>query len=189
MVEIKQVQGGYDKNFFYMIHDENEACVIDCFDPGWVNSYLQSRNLKLKYIISTHNHYDHVDGNEELLKNTDAKLVMHKTCKCDIGVDEGDILNIGESKLKILHTPGHTMDSICLLLNDIYLFTGDTLFVGGIGRIFCENGEEKQKETIKRLMNLPGNIQVMPGHNYGAMPHSYIKIEKMMNPRVKDILN
>lgn len=166
-MEIKTFQGGYDNNFSYVVSSQGEAAVIDCFDIGSVLSYLQENDLDLKYVISTHSHFDHVDGNEELLQKTKAKLVMHELNECDVAVKEGDALNVGDLILKILETPGHTPDSICILVNEKYLFTGDTLFVGCVGRIFYEQGYLDQPKSLERIKKLSGKITIYPGHHYG----------------------
>jgi hydroxyacylglutathione hydrolase len=196
-IKIESYLGGYDSNSFYILSSGKDAAVIDCFDAKIVLDYLKEHNLKLKYIISTHNHFDHVEANKDLLSHTKAKLVMHKSNDCDIKVDEGTELELGDlskhedskekSTLKILYTPGHTMDSICILADDKFLFTGDTLFVKTIGGIFCHNGEKYQKESIKRLMKLNDDIIIYPGHNYGGQSAT-IKEIKQNNNKVKEIL-
>ena len=184
-MKIQTFQGGYDNNFFYLLSANNEAAVIDCFDTNLALDYLEKNNLVLKYIISTHNHFDHTEANHELKQRTKAKLVMYKSNQCDLTVKEEDELKLAESVLKILHTPGHTPDSICILADNQFLFTGDTLFVGGIGRIFYPQGKADYPQTIKKIMELPDDIIIYPGHHYGATPTSTIKQEKETNPFVK----
>jgi hydroxyacylglutathione hydrolase len=185
-MEIKSYTGGYDSNIFYIVSSENEALVIDCFDSDIVLDYLKKNNLKLKYIISTHNHFDHVEANKELLEKTDAKLVMHKSNDCDLPVDEGSKLKLGSSSLSVLYTPGHTMDSVCFLLDE-NLFTGDTLFVKTIGGIFCPQGSSYQPDSIKKIMSLKEDIVVYPGHDYGGQKAT-IKEIKEKNNKVRAIL-
>lgn len=187
-MKIKSYKGGYDSNFFYILSSKKDAAVIDCFDAKLLIDYLEENDLKLKYIISTHNHFDHTKDNADLKKKTTAKLVMHSSNKCDVKVDEGDILNLGDSKLHILHTPGHTMDSICILVDNKYLFTGDVLFVKTIGGIFCPDGEKYQGDSIKKLMKLNETIIVYPGHDYCGESAS-IKEIKEINKKVKEIIN
>lgn len=166
-MKIKTFQGGYDHNFSYVISSKGEAVVIDSFDAELVLDYLKEHNLELKYVISTHNHFDHIEGNQILLQKTKAKLMMHQMNDCDLKVKEGDEFTFGKSVLKILHTPGHTLDSICILLDNQFLFTGDTLFVGYVGRIFYEQGYRDQPQTLKRIQQMSGEIKIYPGHNYG----------------------
>ncbi|MFA6089770.1 MAG: hydroxyacylglutathione hydrolase family protein [Candidatus Woesearchaeota archaeon] len=188
-MKIEWFKGGYDKNFFYILSSEGKAAIIDCFDAKLALEYIRNNQLKLDYIISTHNHFDHVDSNSRLQEKSSAKLVMFKSNDCDLKVDEGSKLELGKSVLQILHTPGHSMDSICILADNKYLFTGDTLFVGTIGGVFCENGEAHQKESLKRLMTLNDNIIVYPGHDYGQVRTSTIKMEKLKNPALLKVIN
>ncbi len=180
-MQIKTYKGGYDRNFFYLIKSGKEVAVIDCFDAKIVLDYLKQNNVSLKYILSTHSHFDHVEGNQELQNLTKAKLVMHKINKCDVPVDEGDELKLGSEKLKILHTPGHTADSICILADNV-LFTGDTLFVGAIGGHFYKDSAITQPKSLKRLMKLPNSLAIFPGHDYNNRPTSTIKTERKTNP-------
>ena len=179
-MQTKTYKGGYDRNFFYLLESEKEIAVIDCFDAQIVLDYLKESKSILKYIISTHSHFDHVEANQELQKVTNAKLVMHKLNKSDLPVDEGDELKLGNQKLQFLYTPGHTADSMCILV-DNQLFTGDTLFVGNIGGHFYEKSVETQPKSLKRLMTLADNIIIYPGHDYGKTPTSTIKNERETN--------
>lgn len=175
-MQIKTYKGGYNRNFFYLLESEKEVAVIDCFDAKSVSDFLKKNESNLKYIISTHSHFDHVEANQELQKATNAELVMHKINQCNLPVDEGDELVLGKEKLKILHTPGHTADSICVLVEN-KLFTGDTLFVGHIGGHFYENSAITQPKSLKRLIALPDDTIIFPGHDYGKTSTSTIKNE------------
>jgi len=197
-MDIKTFKGGYDSNFFYILSSGKDAAVIDCFDAKKVIEYLEKNKLTLKYIISTHSHFDHVEANSDLKKELikrkqEPKIVMYKSNNCDIKVDEGDELELGDSKdkstLKILYTPGHDMGCICILVDDKLLFTGDTLFVKTIGGIFCKDGEKFQKESLKRLMKLNDDIIIYPGHDYGNTPTSTIKIERETNLKLRNRIN
>jgi len=187
-MKIKSYKGGYDRNFFYLLESEKEVAVIDCFDSKMVLGYLAKNNAELKYVVSTHSHFDHVEANAELLKKTRAKLVMHQLNQCDLPVNEGDILILGKEKLKILHTPGHTADSICLLVND-NLFTGDTLFVGNIGGHFYAESSITQPKSLKKIIKLSDEIKIYPGHDYGKTPTSTIKKERETNRYLFPLLN
>ena len=133
----RQIQQHGD-NFSYIIADDvtREAAVVDSsFNAGEITRILTAENLKLKYVISTHGHSDHTAGNEELRSTFGAKTVAHKLSRinADFTVDDGDVIRVGTLPLKVIHTPGHTPDSICLLVGN-KLLTGDTLFVGECGR-------------------------------------------------------
>lgn len=187
-MHIQTFQGGYDQNFAYLLFSGKEAAIIDCFDAKAVFDYLKEHQLNLKYIISTHNHFDHIQGNTELKELTGAKIVMHSLNHCDLPVEEGSKLKLNDLELKILHTPGHTADSICILVNTQYLFTGDTLFVGCVGGHFYSDSKKTQPISLKRLMQLPENIQIFPGHHYGITPTSTIQFEKKHNPYCQNLI-
>jgi len=174
-------------NFSYIIADEKtkEAAVIDSsFNTDAIIRILKSQNFSLKYIINTHSHSDHTAGNEDLKACCGGKIVAHILAKInkDISVDDGDLLTVGKTTIKVIHTPGHTRDSICLLA-DGKLFTGDTLFVGECGRTDLPGGssEDMYHSLFTKLMKLDDNVEVYPGHDYGSRPYSTIGYEKRTN--------
>ena len=143
----KQIQQHGD-NFSYIIADENtkEAAVVDSsFNSSEIIKTLKDKKFTLKYIINTHGHSDHTAGNTELGSIFGAKLVAYKLSKltCDVAVEDGDVLTVGEVSIKVIHTPGHTLDSVCLLVDNKKLLTGDTLFVGECGRTDLPGGNSK----------------------------------------------
>ena len=183
----KQVQQHGD-NFSYIIADDTtrEAAVVDSsYNAGKITRIIKVENLKLKYIINTHGHSDHTAGNQELRSNSSAKIVAHTLSRInpDIKVNDGDTLNIGTIPLKIIHTPGHTPDSICLLVNNQKLLTGDTLFVGECGRTDLPGGNSKSmyNSLFHKILKLNDNIEVYPGHDYGPKPSSTIGEERRSN--------
>ncbi len=182
--QIKQ----HGDNFSYIIADETtkETAVIDPnFNTEVITRLLKKKKLQLKYIINTHGHSDHTAGNEEIKHVFGAKIVAHKLSKIskDISVDEGDTVIIGKIPIKIIHTPGHTHDSICLLVDGKLLLTGDTLFVGECGRTDMTGGssEELYVSLFNKLMKLDDSVKVYPGHDYGSKSYSTIGIEKRTN--------
>lgn len=179
---VEQLLCGELDNFTYIVGDEKNgvAVVIDPVDVNKVLEVVEKRKLKIKYIINTHSHFDHIAGNKELKRKTNAKVVMHRNSNLekDIEVKDGDVVKVGNLKIRVIHTPGHTQDSICLLVND-KLFTGDTLFVGSYGRTDLEGGSYKQLiNSLKKLMQLDEKIKVYPGHHYGKEKFSTIGKEK-----------
>ena len=137
---VLQIKVGQMANFTYIVADEEngEAAIID---PSWdldkIFQTLKKNSWRAKYIINTHTHFDHVIGNEQVAELTAAKIVQHKNSQLekDIAVSDGDTIEIGHIRLRVLYTPGHSKDSICLILDDQFILTGDTLFVGNCGRV------------------------------------------------------
>lgn len=186
----RQIQQHGD-NFSYIIADEDtkESSVVDSsYNADKIMKIIKNEKLQLKYVINTHGHSDHTAGNTELQSIFGAKIVAHKQSKIlpDISVDEGDILNVGKISVKILYTPGHTADSICLLVNNQKLLTGDTLFVGECGRTdFPGSNTKSMYESLNRIIKLTDNVEVYPGHDYGLKPSSTIGEEKKSNYTVQ----
>lgn len=174
-------------NFSYIIADEvtKEAVVVDpAFNVEAIVRILVRENLNLRYVVNTHHHADHTAGNEDLASRYRAKIVAHKLSKVkkDLVVDEGDIIRVGKIPIKVIHTPGHTPDGVCLLANN-KLFTGDTLFVGECGRTDLTGGNAKgmYDSLFNKLLKLDDDVEVYPGHDYGSHPNSTIGREKETN--------
>jgi len=183
----RQIQQHGD-NFSYIIADPEtkEAAVIDSsYNATEIIKTIKSQSLLLKYIINTHGHSDHTAGNSELRSIFSAKIVSHNQSKTnsDIKVDEGEVLNIGKIAIRVLYTPGHTPDSICLLVDKEKLFTGDTLFVGECGRTDLPGGNAKNlyESLFNKLLSLEDSVEVYPGHDYGSRPSSTIGYERKSN--------
>jgi len=186
-MKVHQIQVGNMQNFTYVVEDENtnEGIVID---PSWdldqVERVITRNNLKIKYIINTHHHFDHTLGNEGMVKSTNAKIIQHEQSelKHDIAVKNGDVIEFGDSKLTVLHTPGHSKDSMCLI-GDGKIFSGDTLFVGNCGRIDLPGGSAKElyHSLFDVLYSLNDDLVLYSGHNYGHSLISTIGQEKITN--------
>ncbi len=184
---VHQIQVGNMQNFSYIVVDEEtkESIIID---PSWdlieLEMIIKENNLKIKYIVNTHHHFDHTLGNETMIESTGAPVVQHEKSelKHDITVKNGDSINFGHSSLKVLYTPGHSDDSICLI-GDGKLFSGDTLFVGNCGRIDLPGGSAKKlyHSLFEILYFLDDSLIMYPGHNYGNSEVSTIGKEKMTN--------
>jgi hydroxyacylglutathione hydrolase len=187
----KQIQQHGD-NFSYIIADEvkREAAVVDpSYNAGVISSVIKAENLKLVYIIDTHGHSDHTAGNQELRSIFGAKIAAHKQSRvnADIKVDEGEIISIGSIPMEIIYTPGHTPDSICLLVDNQKLLTGDTLFVGECGRTDLPGGNSKSmyNSLFNKIAKLNDSIEVYPGHDYGSKSYSTIGEEMRENYTLK----
>jgi hydroxyacylglutathione hydrolase len=208
---IKQYEVGNFAVFCYLIGDEEikEGLFIDPADQtDMLISEAKSYGLnKIKYIVNTHSHVDHIMGNAEMVKKTKAKIIIHEedsghlvrvppdllemfsatpSPPAEILVKEGDVIQVGEVKLKVIHTPGHSPGGMSLYMDGM-VFTGDTLFVGSVGRTDFPGSSWDQLETSirKKLYVLPGDTVIFPGHNYGSTPTSTIQYERRHNPFVR----
>lgn len=185
---IYQLKVGNMANFTYIISDiqTHLAAIVD---PSWdlqvVFELLTKKKLKAKHIINTHSHFDHVLGNEEAAKVTGATIIQHSYSQLhkDVSVAGNDVISIGALNLRVLHTPGHSEDSICLIIDKEAVFTGDTLFVGGVGRIDLPGGNVKEMylSLYTKVSALEDQLTVYPGHDYGPFPFSTIGKEKQSN--------
>ncbi|MGR3177119.1 MAG: hydroxyacylglutathione hydrolase family protein [Candidatus Anammoxibacter sp.] len=181
----KQLLSGGGKNFCYIVADERtkECAFIDPSpDPTSAINEAKKNSFKIVYVINTHSHYDHTGGNARVSQISDAKIVAYSSSPGgDIKVNDGDVIPLGDIGIKIIHTPGHTDDSMCVLAED-HLIAGDTLFVGRIGGTYTDSDALTEFESLKRLMKLDDHISVWPGHNYGLKESSTIKEERETNP-------
>jgi len=179
-------------NFSYIVADDDsrEAAVVDSsYNASEIAEILKSKNFKLKYIVNTHGHSDHTAGNAKLCAEFGGQTVAHESSKPkpDVAVSDGEIIVVGVIRLKVIHTPGHTQDSICLLVDDKLLLTGDTLFVGECGRTDMPGGDSKSlyNSLFNKLMHLEDDVKVYPGHDYGLKPYSTIGEERASNYTLK----
>jgi glyoxylase-like metal-dependent hydrolase (beta-lactamase superfamily II) len=186
----KQIPVGTSQNFSYIIGDEStkKAALVD---PAWeVDKLLQmcsDMGLTVSYVINTHSHHDHVEGNDAASRRTGAKVVAHVTSPVhkDIPVKDGDTIKIGDIDVRAIHTPGHCSDHICLLF-DGKLLTGDTLFVGECGRTdLAGSNSGDMYDSLNKLLKLDDKLEVYPGHDYGAKKSSTIGYERRNNYTLK----
>ena len=175
-------------NFSYVIADEesSEAAIID---PSWdlekIFDLLKKNKWVAKYIVNTHTHFDHVLGNEQVAEITGAQIVQHKSSNLSkqVSVSDGDTIKVGNILIKTLHTPGHSQDSICLVVDGEMVFTGDTLFVGNCGRVDLpgSNPRDMYNSLFQKVTKLEDSLIIYPGHDYGPRPTSTIGQEKKTN--------
>ena len=182
-----QILVGNLKNFTYVIGDETEKVGI-VIDPSWnldrVMSTIRRNNLDIKYIFNTHSHWDHTIGNKEIANRTGARIIAHECAPAykDVSAKDNDVVEVGNLKFKIFHTPGHCPDSICLMIDE-NLFTGDTLFVGDCGRTDLAGGNPAQlyDSLVEKILKLDDHTRIYAGHDYGSRLRSTLGYEKKHN--------
>jgi glyoxylase-like metal-dependent hydrolase (beta-lactamase superfamily II) len=191
---IKQIEGGALDNFSYVIGCEksHEAIVIDpSSDARKIADIARKENLGIKLIVNTHGHGDHTVGNDQLKDLTGAQILIHRLDgdlypHADRLLEDEAHIQIGEIRIDVIKTPGHTPGGICLY-SEKNLFTGDTLFVGDSGRTDLPGGDRPTLgASIRKLMQLSDDTIVWPGHNYGPTPTSSIGWEKRNNINAKE---
>lgn len=164
-----------EDNYGYILIDKTtgQVAVVDPSESKPVIQYLESNNLNLDFIINTHHHWDHIGGNEDLKNKYNAKIVapsydVHRIPNVEIPVSDNDIFHLGGSECVILHVPGHTLGQVALWFKkEEALFTGDTVFSLGCGRLF-EGTAEQMLNSFKRIRALPLSTKIYFGHEYTA---------------------
>jgi glyoxylase-like metal-dependent hydrolase (beta-lactamase superfamily II) len=190
-----------------------DAVIIDpAGDEDKLLALIETKSLHVKYILNTHGHADHVLGNPKLKNLLNIPVCMHEADDsffndpsvrkksshelglpppdpADIKLKDGDVLEVGTLNIEVIHTPGHTPGSVCYLMGE-NLFTGDTLFVGAAGRTDLIGGSLNTliKSIEKKLIVLPKQTIVWPGHDYGESPSSTIGRELEENPYITDFI-
>ena len=191
---VKQLAIGVMDNFSYIVGCEatGKALVID---PGGdverIVSEARKAGLSIEMIVNTHTHGDHTAGNARLKAVTGARIVLHEADAggyphADVRLSDEKTLTLGDITFEVIHTPGHTPGGICLYARG-NLFTGDTLFVGDSGRTDLPGGDRPTLgASVRRLMALPDDTVVWPGHDYGPSPSSTIGWEKRHNVNARE---
>jgi hydroxyacylglutathione hydrolase len=214
-MKIEQLIVGHMAVFCYLVYDEKskEGILIDpAGNEHQLLELLKEGEITLRYIVNTHGHPDHTCGNHRLQEATGALVVMHAldddlfqkpefsgwaqmigvdaAAPADIRVQDGDELTFGDITMKFVHTPGHTPGACCILI-DGNLFTGDTLFVGAVGRTDLPGAsfDELLTSLKTKIITLPPDTIVWPGHDYGDRPRSTVRDEMETNPYITDFMD
>jgi glyoxylase-like metal-dependent hydrolase (beta-lactamase superfamily II)/rhodanese-related sulfurtransferase len=171
-----------------------ETCAAAVIDPeiSQLDRYLALAardGLRIRYVVDTHTHADHFSAMRSLAKQLGAATVMHRESPApfvDIRVDDGELIILGQLRLHVMHTPGHTRDSMCLLVAD-RLLTGDTLLIGATGRTDLPTGDPEalHDSLFRRILQLAPDLNVFPAHEYKGRSHSTIAQELATNPRLQ----
>ena len=180
-------------NYSYIVIDETNqnACVVDPSEAEPIIQFIENNNLNLKYILNTHHHYDHVGGNIELKKKYNSSVVGFKGDKdripeIDIFVEDNQVWKKDKFEAKIFHIPGHTTGHIAFhFFNEKKIFTGDTLFSLGCGRIF-EGTHEQMFNSLKKIKKLSKDTKVYCGHEYTLQNSSFCLANDSQNLKLKD---
>ena len=180
-------------NYSYLIIDETNknACVIDPGESIPIINFVENNNIKLKYILNTHHHYDHIGGNLELKEKYGSKIVAFKDDKSripeiDVLVEDNQIWKADNFEAKIYHTPGHTSGHIAFyFFNEKKIFTGDTLFSLGCGRIF-EGTYKEMFNSLNKIKKLPKETKIYCGHEYTLQNSNFCIQQDPKNSKLKD---
>ncbi len=172
-----------------------ESCAAVLIDPeiSLTDRYLALAardGLRIRYLIDTHTHADHFSATRHLSHQLQVPVAMHRASPApgiDLALDDGEMLVVGKLRLQVLHTPGHTRDSMCLCVED-RVFTGDTLLIGATGRTDLPTGDPEalHDSLFNRLLRLEPALRVHPAHEYKGRGHSTIGQELAGNPRLQN---
>jgi glyoxylase-like metal-dependent hydrolase (beta-lactamase superfamily II) len=200
---LKRFNVGPMQNFCYMIGDEKtkQALVLDpAWAPDTITGMVEKNGFKLSGLIVSHAHYDHTNAIEILLQKFDVPVYAQKeeveyaktgnAIVGDLGdtakkMNDGDVITLGETTLRLIHTPGHTPGSQCIEVANT-LLTGDTLFIGGCGRSDLPGGNpELLFKSLGKIAKLRPDVRVCPGHDYGEVPERTLGEELKLNPYLR----
>ena len=182
-----------EDNYSYLIIDETNknACVVDPSEGEPIINFIENNKINLKYILNTHHHYDHVGGNLELKKKYNSNIIGFKEDKdripgVDIFVENNQIWKKDNFEAKIYHIPGHTTGHIAYyFFNEKKIFTGDTLFSLGCGKIF-EGTYEQMFNSLNKIKELPKDTEIYCGHEYTLQNSNFCIANDSKNFKLKD---
>lgn len=189
---LRQISVGPMQNFSYLVGENGGK--VSYIDPGWdtekVISIAKEDGVEISAILLTHTHYDHCQEALKAMKLTKADLFLSENSVAEFtevkdrvrGVTDGSEISIGDLKISVIATPGHKEDALCYYLPPA-LFTGDTLFIGGVGRTDLPGSDPQiLPQSLQKLAKLPSETIIYPGHDYGEVPSRTLKEEIKLNP-------
>lgn len=189
-LQVVQIPVGKSDNFCYLVYCEEtlQGVVIDpSFAPHALLDAAAELAVEVTLLLNTHGHRDHIAGNADIIAATGVSLAAHPADvpTADRRLADGDVINVGNGSLQVLHTPGHSPGSVVFLTSDAAI-TGDTLFVTRCGRADLPGSDVSQMyQSLQRLKQLPQATEVFPGHDYGPRPVSTIGQELDWNDYLK----
>lgn len=194
-------------SYFFGCGGKGMALAVDVVagDEQWFIDEAQKAKVIITHVIDTHVHADHYSGGRALARLVGAQYCLHENAETDFdycALSDNDLIDVGNVKVRVIHTPGHTLDSICLLVTDSrrgeapwFVITGDTLFVGAVGRPDLAGREAEMAGLLydsiyKKILSLPNEIEIFPGHQAGSVcgaglsgkPSSTVGFERRFNP-------
>jgi len=184
---VKRFRVGGDRNLGYLVADEStrEAAVIDpSYAPERIVQFAREQGFDIVYVFNTHGHTDHTNGNATFERLTGLTALGYGAMdpRTEQQVRDGVKFPLGSLEITIIHTPGHSPDSVCLYVGDA-VFTGDTLYVGKVGGTDYGQGAREEYHSLhEKLCTLPDKTRVFPGHDVGVAPESTIEHERKTNP-------
>ncbi|HRD94543.1 MAG TPA: MBL fold metallo-hydrolase [Accumulibacter sp.] len=188
---LEQIATGGCQSYLVGCSDSSSAALVDP-EISKIDHYLALAardGLRIRYLVDTHTHADHFSATRELARRLAVPVVMHRASAApfvDLRIGDGEMLLIGQLRLRAIYTPGHTRDSMCLQVED-HLFTGDTLLIGGTGRTDLPTGDPEalHDSLFRRILTLDPATRVFPAHDYKGRQQSTIGQELATNPRLQ----
>ncbi len=188
-MEIRTYRGGADRNLSYLVHEGGKGFVVDAsVEPTELLADAELLGIGVQYLFVTHSHADHLTWVRPILEATGATLVSYLADLALPGhlfypAGDGTEIDVGDLRVRFLHTPGHASDHLAILAGDA-LFTGDLLFVGGTGRTISPGSDNATlfRSLATRIAPLPGAVTIYPGHDYGPTPTDTLERQRATNP-------